>query len=448
MTSIDSTTHEADASSIRARIARLLSHIDVRAWLSQGSWAVTDKALFGASNFLANVLLARWMNETGYGAFAVAFSVLILILAFYNALVTEPMLVFGGNEYRDRFQRYVGLLACGHLVVSIGLALILAGLAGGLSLWGHATMASAFYGLAVAAPPLLFSWFMREACYVPRRPRLAAIGGGVYLVLMCLGIYGLYEYGRLTPSSVLLVMGGSSAVVGAWLAYALRVFGGDEEDPTMTEVVGRHWEYGRWAAASRVPMRLPGNLMYFVLPMFGGLAATGTLKALTNLIKPIARIQSALGLLLIPRLSSRSESASFFRLTRLMMIVFPLLALGYALPLGLLGETVIDWIYGGRYVKAAPLLWILGLHGVLAAFLEVMTAALRASERPNWIFWAHAIGAGISVPVTLGLIVVGGLTGAVVGMACGSAITLVPAWRYYARITRTDRGDTGDPRSR
>ena len=87
-------------------------------WVGKGSLAIARPGpLCQFSNFLLNVLLARWLAPTDYGAFALAFSVFLLLLLFHNALLSGPMLVFGPGKYRERFPEYLGILLRGHFAL-------------------------------------------------------------------------------------------------------------------------------------------------------------------------------------------------------------------------------------------------------------------------------------------------------------------------------------------
>jgi hypothetical protein len=96
------------------------------AWAHKGGFAILDQALFAGTNFLVNVLLARWLEPAQYGAFAVAYAVFLLLTTFHTAVLTEPMLVFGAGKYADRFPQYMGLLISGHCWVASLIALLLA----------------------------------------------------------------------------------------------------------------------------------------------------------------------------------------------------------------------------------------------------------------------------------------------------------------------------------
>ena len=96
-------------------------------WVGKGSLAILDQGLFAGSNFLLNVLLARWLDPADYGAFALAYSVFLLLGVFHTAILTEPMLVFGPGKYRERFHEYLGILLRGHCVLMLPGAAILNG---------------------------------------------------------------------------------------------------------------------------------------------------------------------------------------------------------------------------------------------------------------------------------------------------------------------------------
>src|ERR1035438_3487461 len=95
-------------------------------WVGKGSLAVLDQGLFAISNFLINVLLARWLAPADYGAFALAYSVFLLLLVFHNAMFSGPMLVFGPGKYRERFPEYLGILLRGHFALMLPGAALLA----------------------------------------------------------------------------------------------------------------------------------------------------------------------------------------------------------------------------------------------------------------------------------------------------------------------------------
>ena len=107
-----------------ARIRRCASWIS---WFSKSTLSVMDQGLVSGSNFLLNVMLARWLSPEQYGAYALGFSIFLLMTAVYQSLVLEPMAVLGPILFPDRLKRYLGALLRGQSMVVFVLVGILAG---------------------------------------------------------------------------------------------------------------------------------------------------------------------------------------------------------------------------------------------------------------------------------------------------------------------------------
>src|SRR6516162_583127 len=72
----------------------------VARWTTKGGLAILDQGLISGSNFLISVLLGRWLMPAQYGAFALAFTIFILLSYAYHAFLAEPQGVFCGSTYR------------------------------------------------------------------------------------------------------------------------------------------------------------------------------------------------------------------------------------------------------------------------------------------------------------------------------------------------------------
>src|SRR5881396_1312348 len=128
-------------------------------WITRGTWAIADQGFFALANAILNVLLARWLSPAEYGAFAVAYSLLLFVGAFHTALLTEPLLVFGPAKYAKQPRTYLRVLLRAHwTLMAAGSGLMMMG-GSVLRISGTATLAQALFGLALAAPFSLLMWF-------------------------------------------------------------------------------------------------------------------------------------------------------------------------------------------------------------------------------------------------------------------------------------------------
>jgi O-antigen/teichoic acid export membrane protein len=415
-------------------------------WVGKGSLAVLDQGLFAGSNFLLNVLLARWLTPSEYGAFAVAFSVFLLLGVFHTAVLTEPMLVFGPGKYRERFPEYLGILLRGHFALMLPGAALLAATAFLLGWLYSSTVERAFLALAIAGPFILLLWLLRRAFYVRLNPGWAAAGGGVYLLILLASTLTLHTAGRLTPATGFLAMAATSLITCLLLLVPLR--------PTLAmnssairAVAADHWRYGKWVAAAAVPYWVSDSIYFLVLPAWVGLAEAGALKALLNLAMPALHTISALGLLLLPILVRDRDCGGPRAMNRTIKLSLALFLLGsacYLAPLWGFRLQIFHFLYAGKYAGYAswPLL-LVGLLPFAQSLPVVMGGALRVLEQPNLVFWS-SVGSGV-VALALGVPLASslGVGGALVGLVVSYVLMGILMLFFLMRSVRRERSITG-----
>ena len=395
-----------------------------RGWVSKGLWAVTDQGLFALSNFALNLLLARWLPQRDYGAFAVAFSVLLLMGTVHTALLSEPMLVFGPSRYRDSTAAYVRRLTPLHFVVTAGMsAALLLGLLVLTFVRPSSGWGPALAGLAVSAPAILFLWLMRRACYIEARPHLAAAAGLAYALLIPAGMLLLTHAGLLTGASAFINLAVASLLVAWWLKLRL---GRSRAAPGTTfpsaNVATAHWGYGRWALGSGLLGWVPGNLVVLALPLWHSLSDAATLRVATMLIMPVLQIEAALGTLLTPALVRARLSGELRSTASMALILFSGFSFVYGpLVIGL-GSRLAHWLFGGQYQFGGVTLWLLAATPLFTAISLVSSAVLRALERPDRVLWTNVASTAVTCVIGLPLIWLWSVDGAL-GSVLLSAVT-------------------------
>lgn len=395
-----------------------------RVWIARGGWALVDQAFFALANVLLNVLLARWLTPAQFGAFAVAYSLFLFFGAIHTALLTEPMLVFGANRYARQTGAYLRALLQGHWAITIAGSILIALAAIVFRFWNQLDLSQALFGLALATPFSLLTWFSRRAAYLHSTPRLAALSSIVYFVLVLVGLTALAQVHHLTLFSGFTVVAAAGAIVGLFMLAQL-----DRLSPRVdqvTSVARTHWTYGRWAVANALLMWVPLNFFFVVLSVAVSFESSATLKALSNLVLPLLQANAAFGTLLLPALTARaSESKEFNKLLRLAATFFLAIAVAYAAFLALFGHSLIHVLYGGKYDSAVKLLWLLLFIPIIDGITVVFASATRAHERPDRIFWAQlaitvfVLTAGVFASRTFGL------AGAAAAIVAGNFMGLV-----------------------
>ena len=416
----------------------------IKRWLSKGFWAVSDQGFFATSNFVLNILLARWLAPQEYGAFSVTFAIFLFVGSVHSAIFAEPLLVFGSGKYKERLPEYMGALVYGHAAFAALGSLVLLLTSAGFALAGLTSLSSVLLALAFAEPFILLLWLMRRACYARFEPRLAASGGAWYMAIMLAGAWILYSREWLSAGSALGVMAISSLVVSSWLAWRLRIrLPVLRTDEIVRDAFVDHWRYGRWSIGNQALNWVPMNVFYLILPVWGGLAAAASFKALMNLIMPMLQAVWALSILLLPSLVWARDEGRDRLNARLGFALIPFVAgpALYWLLLGIFHQPLVSWLYDGQYADRASLLWILGLSPIAASVKQVLSQSLRALERPDWLFLAYSVSAIVAVTLGTGLVYLWGIVGAGMALVICQVVTAALALISYLRLQRSHARD-------
>ena len=426
----DASHHPAASDELAAAEGRSLVPRRVRRLLrlgSQGGWAVVDQALFAGSNLLVNVLLARWLPGKEYGAFVTAYTVLLLVQIAHAALLIEPMLIFGADKHRGSFSHYFDVLRTYHwkLMLAAGGGLAVTAMA--IAVFVDTLVGEALAGLAVTSPFILLSWLARRGCLAASKPHLAAFGSAINVFVVLAGLLLLSRLHLLNVLSAQLLLGVAAIATTACLLRPLRRLTATPlSEAARSTVWSDHWGYARWSSATGVLTWFYSFIYYLVLPKWYGLAASGTLKALLNLVLPILHSDGALVTLLLPQfVRSRRVPGRFSRIVSTAAVGFSIEAACYWLVLVFFGQRLVSLLYGGTFQFDHSALIMIGAIPPLSSLVNILGNALRAREEPERVFWATI--AAVVVAGTFGVAAVAraGINGAIVGMVSSSAVQAV-----------------------
>ncbi len=367
----------------------------IRGWTARGALAVLDQGLAASGNLLLSVLLARWLDPSAYGAFALGLTVLLFLFGFHDAFVLEPMSVLGPGSFAESIKPYLRSQLALSLRISGVLALppLLAG--GVLTAAGNGSLGWALLGAGIAVPPVLTFWLARRMLYLVEQPGRAAAGSAVSFFVALGGVLVLRMADAITPLSGFVVMT-VAAAVGAW--FLLRLGGGQattqKAAPAWPQLLRRHWAYGRWIAIGTVIALVATQVQMFVAAGMLGLDQAGALRAMQIVTLPAIHAMTAVAALTLPRLASDFGRGDMRSLRRKGMLLTATLTGGAAvweLLLIVQGRRIVQALYGGAFAGDAWLVPIFGLVPVFAALTAGTSLMLRAAQRPQHYLVAAAV---------------------------------------------------------
>jgi O-antigen/teichoic acid export membrane protein len=374
-------------------------------WVTKGGLAIVDQGLISGSNFLIGILLARWLMPEAYGAFALAFSVFLLLSYVYQSFLAEPQAVFSGSAYSGSLRGYLKTLLGIHLILT-GFGVVLLGGAAALAaaLGKGNGLPGALAGVAIASPCILFFWLMRRSFYMNMAPGRAAVGAFLYFVVVTGGLFVAYKKSLISPFSAYLLMAIGALGTGFYLLSQInKVLPQDTATPpTKREAWQKHWEYGRWALAVSVVTWIPYYMYYPLVSAFGGMAQAGQLRALMNLSLPMEQSYTALSILFLPyaaRVCREKGLSSAGPLVRRITMLFVVGAVAYWAVLIPFKGPVFRLLYAGKYLEVAHFIPYVALGTTMWAAAFGPAILLRAIESPDSIFYARLVASALSLAV-------------------------------------------------
>ena len=409
------------------------------AWVGKGSLAVLDQGLISGSNFLIGILLARWLVPEQYGAYALAFSIFLFASGFHNALLLEPMSVFGPASYGKCLPAYLGKLLELHFVLAFFLTgLVVAGIPVLHYFTADRALTSALWGVCIATPLILFFWLCRRAAYIKLAPGLAARGASAYcFVLICLLLL-IKSVGWLSGFTAFLIQSLAATAAAILLLASLRSQLDSQSGPSGSAVVRQHWRYGRWAVATQFVYWLSGNAYYVLVATFLSMKDVAALRALQNFNLPFGQFLSAVSLLLLPWASARFAEegwVGFQHRIRQITLLFVGAASAYYAVLWLFGGRIMAILYAGRYTDFAYLLPLVAAPVLVLAASQGSMIAVQAMQFPAEIFFAYTLAGAVTIVAGIPLTRYWGLPGAAVGILISYlSFFVVILYRCRARL--------------
>lgn len=421
-----------------------LSADTLRVWGLKSVLSLIDQALTSGAGFTVNILLARWLSPSVYGAFAVAFAASLFVAGFHNVLVLEPLSVFGPARHASNLLAYFRVQVRLHFFL-VGTLSIL-GLLAAVVLWfvvPQSPLTPAVAASSIALPFFLLLWLTRRMCYVVQRPSLAVSGSVAYLVAVLSSLLVLRHSGSVSPLSVFLLIGATSLLASAIILWRLERHKKRKDQVVLStrDVLEENWAYGRWLVGSAILYAISTYTQTFFAAAVLGLGAAGILRAMQIPSLIMTQIITATGLLVLPALSYDFGKGYTIRLRHKAMVVSAVIgvaALGFTACIALGDVRIERLLFNGMYEQYAWLIPVLALIPVVNGLSAGYSMALRASQRSHFDLVSNALAAPVAVVSTFLFTRWWGLGGAAMSMVLSFAILSLVTVIFFYRLMRDE----------
>jgi len=413
----------------------------LRVWGVRAAFSLLDQGLFSGAGFLVNWLLARWLAPASYGVFAVAFAAFLFTYGFHNALLLEPMSVFGPSRHAESLPGYFRAQLMIHIVMVGPLSAV--GIVTGLLVWRitpGSPLVGAIMGVSLALPLILLLWLARRICYAVQRPSVAATGTALYLAFVAAGLLGLRNSSLLGPFTAFILMGSGSFIASMLLVLQLGFYKQGAVKPLSASwrmVWRENWTYGRWLIGSAVLSSIVIQAQVFFVSALLGLGAAGVLRAMQLPALLIIQVSTAMGFLVLP-VFAYDFSTGAIRKMRQKAILVSVGITTFALILG--GVTwafsgpIERALFSGKYGAYAWLMPMLVLATIALGPMQGFGMALRAIRKPKFDLVSGLLAAPIAMLCAYFGTIRWGLAGAACSLVIGFAIQGVVTTLYFSRF--------------
>ena len=318
-------------------------------------WLIADQGIFALTNFIINVLFARWLSPVEYGMFVVSFSGYLLLTVFHFGAILEPLLVQSAQVDPTRRRSFVVTLIKLHVILFIGISALAAlGFVVAYAL-DVPNVGYGIVGAAVGGSLIMTLLATRRLCLVFLTTRVSALIGILYMVSVLTTTTLIHQYGQVSWLDLWWVMGGWSFLCSVVIFIRLYTSVSGSSPYSLRVLWRFQWQYARYGMIAAVCswVRVDGVLL--LLARFAGLEAIAETRAVLNVFNPMSQVHMALHSSWLVRFTRDRSHAGLWHT---MLIVGAALALLVGAMFA--GSTqLVDWLYRGRYLNGA---WILPLY--------------------------------------------------------------------------------------
>ncbi|TKT77457.1 lipopolysaccharide biosynthesis protein [Aquamicrobium sp. LC103] len=407
-----------------------------RAWNGEGIWSVANQATISGMSFVVSVIAARLLGIEDFGRFAMIMAFITVIGSVHYHLVSGPMFVLAGlrekrsNAYFLTLRR--GLLASSlfaGLVVAVLTVCLFAGRDGGVSI-------PLIMAAGVAAIGQVLHDGMTRILFARRRARAAFVLQVVRHTLFALICVAIWASNGLSLATLLLAVGIPPIVVMAPLAA--RSLRRNRTNTRMARPIAqRHWKVGRWMVLMVLVTMLQEQLATVVAGLFAGDTEAAGVRGAQIILGPflilIMSLENIVPRVAADRLRAGGPQASFAYLSRLGLLIAPVIAIGCVAVI-LFAESLTTFLLGKDFARYAPTVRILALTPPILVLRDLSMVYLRAIENTRAIFRVFATSSLVAAAAIVPSVMISGAKGAaaviVTCHALSAAMLMLTAARH------------------
>lgn len=416
---------------LRPLLRRLYHHRHV-------NWVLADQVMVSGSNFLTNIMLARYLGLTDFGQFALAWMLVLFVHSLHEALVVSPMISIGPQQSGDGLRKYYGAVFVNLAAFNTFIVLALFAV-----LWTADRLVSQwdFEGIIIPIVFMVLANQLQHFCrryFFAREQSVVSFGSDAVRYLGQIGlIFLLSRSVGLTPAAALLTMTATAAAGAVPVAFAAtrQQF----ERQTMRSIAVRHWRFSRWMLSSSIMNWMTGYFLTAVTGPLLGMAAVGAMRSTQNIVGVsnifVFGMENFIPVRAARRLAEGGIPAMNRILLKFLFLGIPIV--GGVLVVAAVGaEFWLDFLYGEEFSGYGYLVvWWSAIH-FMSFLIMPLIVGLRTLEMTKPLFQINLVLMVLTLATFYPLIRYGGIPGAMIGATVVEVIRLSYLFHALRKASR------------
>ena len=409
--------------------------------IRKGVVATAGRGGAAALQMASGILVSRWLGPSGVGQFQFVNQVGILAGTIGGLGIGQASIYFINHQRVPAAEVVAALRGmllgwCPALAALLGAGIYFNGREGG-DLFGALGIAGAAW-VGMTSALLVAAQLLKPVLLAELRVGAYAASDVLPTAAQLLVTVGLVLADRLTVSSALLGPLASAAAMLAVTAWLLRSHVVQRVRPRpglMGELIGYGVKLAAGTIAYNAHLSAPVLMLgWLTVSPQGGFTPVGLFTRATSICGMIALVGVAATPLLYARWADELDASERRRQVELATRLYALLGFSVAIVLALSATWVIEKLYGGAFVAAAPLLRMLAFGTVMQTIANAVQSLFPATGRAmmgTWLFIATLV---VNVALNAVAIPRWGEWGAAAAMTTASAAYLAGVTLLAARV--------------
>lgn len=422
-------------------------------WPRRGSTAsratvtMADQCVASASNFAVGIVVARISGPSGLGAFALAYTVWILLATLHRSMITDPMAIMGDMRGDDK-DEYVRRGFAANVTLDVMAAGIIAAVGSALLVVGQPTFGIGLLSVAPWVIVLDLQDYWRWIGFMRGQPKKSLVNDLVFNAVQASAFVAIFLAGLHSVFAVVAAWGMGAAVAAL---YGLRQFSVRPSIRGGSEFLWSRRHTSQWLASERAASWGAGQLYLILAGVILGPAALGGLKAAQGLVAgPTTVVVNASGSFGLPEATRQLAERGWtgmIKVSRFVTGVGVAASVACGAVVFVAAPLLLKVLYGPEFVKYAPCARLFAVSVVLAALGVGPIITLTATRRVRPLFVLQLAKLAFSVAAVSFLAAVYGVTGAAIAYVLSVALAVAAILMLQSWTRRSIEGTQTQPRS-